>query len=146
MANNNKAARRLIIGTAIAAAAGYVAGVLTAPKSGKETRKDIQNKAIKIRRQAESQLKKTHSELSQLITKGKQRSKNLNATAKARFVKALAAAQAAKDKARDMLSAIHEGDADDAELKKAVKDVNKAVDRIKTFLEKNEKPTKTNAK
>ncbi len=146
MSNKHKATRRLVVGTVIAAAAGYVAGVLTAPKSGKETRKDIQNKAIKLRRQAESQLKKTHSELTQLIAKGKQRSKNLNATAKARFVKALAAAQAAKDKARDMLSAIHEGDADDEELKKAVKDVNKALENIKTFLQKNEKATKTNVK
>jgi len=28
-----------------AAVAGYVAGILTAPKSGKETRKDIKDKA-----------------------------------------------------------------------------------------------------
>lgn len=146
MSNKHKATRRLVVGTVIAAAAGYVAGVLTAPKSGKETRKDIQNKAIKLRRQAESQLKKTHSELTELIARGKQRSKNLNATAKAQFAKALAAAQVAKDKAKDMLSAIHEGDADDEELKKVVRDVNKALEKIKIFLEQNEKSNKTSAK
>jgi gas vesicle protein len=33
--------KRVAIGSGIAAAAGFVAGVLTAPKSGKETRADI---------------------------------------------------------------------------------------------------------
>ena len=32
-----------------AAAAGFAAGILTAPKSGKETRKDLKKKAIKLK-------------------------------------------------------------------------------------------------
>lgn len=36
-----------IIGVAVAALAGFVTGILTAPKSGKETRKDISDKASK---------------------------------------------------------------------------------------------------
>ena len=32
-----------------AVAAGFTAGILTAPKSGKETRKDLKDKAIKMK-------------------------------------------------------------------------------------------------
>ena len=41
----------------LAAGAGYVTGILTAPKSGKETRKDITNHANNARIEAEKQLK-----------------------------------------------------------------------------------------
>jgi len=34
---------------AIAAAAGFVAGILLAPKSGKETRKDLKDKAMDVK-------------------------------------------------------------------------------------------------
>lgn len=36
-----------------AAAAGFAAGILTAPKSGKETRKDLKKKAIKLKADTE---------------------------------------------------------------------------------------------
>jgi gas vesicle protein len=36
---------KVLLGTIIGAAAGFVAGVLTAPKSGKETRSDLKQKA-----------------------------------------------------------------------------------------------------
>jgi gas vesicle protein len=42
---------------ALATAAGFVAGVLVAPKSGKETRKDIKHKAEELKGKAESELK-----------------------------------------------------------------------------------------
>ena len=41
-----------IVGVAAAALVGFVAGVLTAPKSGKETRKDITDKAVDTFEQA----------------------------------------------------------------------------------------------
>lgn len=36
-----------------AAAAGFAAGILTAPKSGRETRKDLKKKAIKMKADTE---------------------------------------------------------------------------------------------
>ena len=36
-----------------AAAAGFAAGILTAPKSGKETRKDLKKKTIKLKADTE---------------------------------------------------------------------------------------------
>ena len=40
---------RMIAGIAIGAAAGVVAGILTAPKSGADTRSDIKNKAVDLK-------------------------------------------------------------------------------------------------
>ena len=37
----------------IGAAAGFAAGILTAPKSGKETRKDLKKKAVKLKADTE---------------------------------------------------------------------------------------------
>ena len=41
-----------------------------------------------------------------------------------------------KEKARDILSALHDGDANDKDLKKAVNDVNKAISHLKAYLAK----------
>ena len=43
---------KFALGALIGAAAGLVAGILTAPKSGKETRNDIKKQAVKIKGEA----------------------------------------------------------------------------------------------
>ena len=48
-----------LLGTVVAAAAGIVAGVLTAPKSGKETRADLRATAQDLRDGAEDKAKDT---------------------------------------------------------------------------------------
>lgn len=131
--------RNVAVGTLIAAGIGYAAGVLTAPKSGKETRKDIQKAAIKAKKEAEKNLKNLHAELSDLIATGKKNAAKLKANAKGEFEEALARAQKAKQKVGELLSSIHEGEAEDRDLKQAVKDVNKAIDHLRIFLEKAEK-------
>ena len=60
--------KKIAIGTIVAGAVGYVAGILTAPKSGKETRKDIGDAAVKAKNEAERKLKKMHSELTNPVT------------------------------------------------------------------------------
>jgi gas vesicle protein len=131
--------RNLALGTILVGLAGYVVGILTAPKSGKETRRDIQRKAAQAKSQAEKKLKSMHSELSELIAAGKKKAKDAKATVKDDLNDALAKAQAAKDKAREMLSAIHEGDADDEDLKQAIKDISEAVQHLKKFITKDAK-------
>ena len=49
-------------GAVVAGVAGYVAGILTAPKSGKETREDIKHAATKAKTEAEKKLKELHSD------------------------------------------------------------------------------------
>lgn len=41
--------QQIVVSTIVAAAAGLVAGLLTAPKSGKETRADIKKRAEEMR-------------------------------------------------------------------------------------------------
>jgi gas vesicle protein len=43
---------KFAIGALLGAAAGFVAGILTAPKSGKETREDIKDTAVKAKNTA----------------------------------------------------------------------------------------------
>lgn len=138
-----KSNRNLAIGTIVAAGIGYAAGILTAPKSGRETRKDIQRASLKAKTEAEKNLKKLHSELGDLITEGKTKAKNVKDTAKKDLIEALTKAQFAKEKARGILSAIHEGDADDKDLKKAITEVNKAIEHLKTYVGKTSQAKKT---
>lgn len=130
---------KVAVGTAIAAGLGYVAGVLTAPKSGKETRKDIHDKTLKAKTEAEKKLKELNTELNNLIATAKSKAKSAQAGAKTELQKALEAAVNAKEKAREVISAFHEGESEDKDLQKAVTDVNKAIDHLKTYLEKHAK-------
>lgn len=129
-----KSTEKLAVGAAIAAAAGYVAGILTAPKSGKDTRQDIQKAAAKARAEAEHKLKSLHSELTELIDRGKDGAEKLEDKAKKQFMNILDNAQKAKSKAREMLSAVHEGGAEDKDLQTAIDDVNKAISHLKKYL------------
>jgi gas vesicle protein len=128
--------RNMAVGALIAAGLGYAAGILTAPKSGRETRKDIQRAAIQAKTEAEKKLKKSHSELNKLIDECKQKTKSAKKAVKEDLDLAIAKATKAKQKARVVLSAVHEGDAEDKDLQKAIVDVNKAIKHLRTFLVK----------
>lgn len=126
----------LAMGAVFLAGLGYAAGILTAPKSGKETRKDIQRAALKAKSEGEMRLKDLNTELGELIEQGKHKAKDVKETAKIEFVDMLGHAQHARQKARELLSALHEGDAEDKDLKRAIDEVNKAIDHLKTYLKK----------
>lgn len=129
--------KKVAIGAALAGVAGYVAGILTAPKSGKETREDVKEAAVKAKTAAEKQLKKLHTELSETIEKAKNSTAKLKNFANSDFEKAVTAATKAKDKAKEMLTAIHEGGADDKDLQRAIDEATKAIDHLKKFATKN---------
>lgn len=128
--------KNMAVGALLIGLAGYVTGLLTAPKSGKETRKDIQMKASQAKAEAEKRLKSAHSEIDELIAQGKKIAGSAKSTAKVGLDDALNKAQAAKAKAREMLSAVHEGDADDKDLQKAINEVNSAIDHLKKYVVK----------
>ena len=132
----DKRTKRIAIGTVVAAAAGYVAGILTAPKSGKETRQDIKDATNNAVAEAEKQLKKAHTELNTLLNEAKAEGAKLKGEALKDYEKAAATAKAVKEKTREVLSAIHEGDADDKNLQKAINEANKAVTHLKKYITK----------
>lgn len=131
--------RSVAMGTLIAAGIGYAAGVLTAPKSGRETRRDLQRAAIKAKKEAEKNLKDLHLELNSLIETSMQHGKKLTAAKKQELDQALEKAQQAKKKVGEILSAIHEGESEDKDLQGAVKDVNAAIEHLRKYAEKEQK-------
>ncbi len=64
------------------------------------------------------------------------KAKELKGTAQEGLEKAVGVAKIAKEKSRELLSAIHEGDADDKDLQNAIKEATKAVDHLKSYLKK----------
>lgn len=128
--------KKLAIGSAVAAAAGYLAGLLTAPKSGKETRADIRTAAEKSRIEAEKDLKRLHTELDKVIKEAKVGGDKLGVKAQQELGEVVDKAKDTKEKVREVLSAIHEGDAEDQDLQKAVKNANLAVKNLRKYLKK----------
>jgi gas vesicle protein len=128
--------KRVAIGSVIAGAAGYLVGVLTAPKSGKQTRQDIKATANKGKVEAERELKKLHTDLGKSIDEAKVRGAKLNAKARQELNELVIKAKDTKEKVREVLSALHEGDADDKDLSKAVKQANQSLNNLKKYLKK----------
>lgn len=128
--------RRLAIGSGLAAAAGYLAGILTAPKSGRETRDDLRAAAEHSRIEGEKELKRLHTELDKVIKDAKAGSGKLGIKAKAELNDLVAKAKDTKEKTREVISAIHEGDAEDQDLKRAIRNANLAIKNLRKYLKK----------
>ncbi len=132
----SKTTKRWALGAVFAAIAGYIAGILTAPKSGKETRQDIKETAERGISEAEKQLKKLHTQLASLMNEAKDRATTLQGAAQKELQGVIAKTHTAKEKARELLSASHEGSADDKDLQKAIDEANKAINHLRTYLKK----------
>jgi gas vesicle protein len=129
--------KKWAIGAVVAALAGYVAGILTAPKSGKETRQDIKDGVQKGVAEAEKQLKKAHTQMNELIAEGKKKAETLKGVAQKDLQIAIDKTNVAKEKARDVLSALHEGNGpEDKELRKAIDEANKSIEHLRSYLKK----------
>lgn len=134
--NKDGLVKKIAIGGAIAGLAGYLAGILTAPKSGKRTRSDIKKAANKSVLQAEKELKVLHTELDRLLKQTKAGGEKLSVRTKKELDVLVVKAKDAKEKTREVLSAIHEGGADNKELDKAVKEASDSIEHLKQYLKK----------
>jgi gas vesicle protein len=132
----SKSAKRWAVGAGLAALAGYVAGILTAPKSGKETREDIKSATEHGIAEAEKQLKKLHTQMNALIVEAQLKMAELKGVAQKDLKAAIDKTTVAKEKVRQLLSALHEGDAEDKDLKKAIDDAHKAIELLQKYLKK----------
>lgn len=133
---NGDLVKKFAIGAALSALAGYVAGVLTAPKSGKETREDIKNKATETYATAEKELKKLHTELNDVLAEASDRFSSLRGKGEKSLDEAVEKGKKAKEKAREVLSGLHDGDVEDKDLKKAIAEATKAVENLRNYLKK----------
>lgn len=131
-----KTVKKIAVGAALAGAAGYLAGILTAPKSGKETRDDLSKAAGTSISEVEKQLKSLHTELGKVVDQAKGKGGDLSSKAQKELTGLVNKAKDSKEKVREVLSAVHEGDADDKDLKKAVADARHAIEHLKDYLRK----------
>lgn len=132
----SKTIKGLAMTTAFVGLAGYMAGILTAPKSGRQTRKDIAKMKQKGLSEGESQLKQKLVELSQLLDQAKDKGMNLNGKALEEFKLILSKSKDNKDKVKRVLSAIHEGEASDKDLANALEDAKNSINHLKSFFKK----------
>jgi gas vesicle protein len=134
--SKSSALKKIAVGAAIAGAAGYVVGTLTAPREGKKTRKKLQKTADKSMADVEKQLKELHRELGNLMNDAKGNGSELSDRMQKKFGGAVDNARNAKDKLREVLSSVHEGEASDKDLNKALQDARHSLEHLKRFLKK----------
>lgn len=126
----SKNARKLAIGTLIAGAAGYLAGILTAPKSGRETRMDIKDKAVELSGDAEKKLKELHKDLSEQAANIKQTASKLTGRARDKADDLHKEVEDATERARRAISALRAGD--EEEIDQVIEDL----ERLKKVVQK----------
>ena len=134
MTKEDHTGRNFAIGAVVAGAVGYLAGILTAPKSGKETRDDIADKAGDIKDTAEAELASLQNELKELIAKTKDQTVALSGKAREEFNEAIVKAKDAQNKAANVLKAVKAGQAEDPELNKAIKQAKQATKNLARYL------------
>lgn len=130
------------LGAILAGIAGYITGILTAPKSGKETRQDIKNEAQKLSSETEKELKKLHDELNKLINQINLKASSAKQSVSANTSVALDKAMVAKQKARDIITDLRNGTTVDEELSQVVKDVQAALDNLQKHVKNNKTDSK----
>ncbi len=134
MAKENHTGRKIAISAVVAGVAGYVTGLLTAPKSGEDTRKDIAGKASDIKEEVVDQLKDLQLELEDLIADAKEKTVGLGAKAKEELSEAVAKAKDAKDKVGVLIKSAKAGEADDPELNRAIRQARAAAKNLSKYL------------
>ncbi len=124
MANKNQI-KKIAIGTSLMTAAGYIAGVLNAPKSGKKTRQELKDSL----NGAEDRLVLLHSEISELINIAADefKDKSLNAHDSKKYKLTLELAKDIKNKLDIIIQTIKKQDkSTDTDLSIAIKEAEKA--------------------
>lgn len=128
--------RKFAVGAGIAAATGYLAGLLTAPKSGKETRQDIKQATEKGKSEAEQQLTKLHNELDAAVTKAKALSGKTSGKAKKELDTVVSTGETVREKLNGLMGMARKDKAMDKDLKKAVADAQAAIEHLRKYLSK----------
>jgi gas vesicle protein len=131
---NPNTGRKMALSALVAGVGGYVTGLLTAPKSGKETRRQLAEEAEELKDSTEDQLKKANDELKVLINDAKTKSVALSSQAREEFNEAVLRAKDAQNKTSTALKALKAGTAEDPELNKAVKQARQAVKNLSRFF------------
>jgi gas vesicle protein len=129
-----KNSRKFAVGAILAGFIGYIAGILTAPKSGKETREEVVDTAVEVKRQIEKELKIVHSETKTYIAKAEKMLEKKGMVAKKEVQELATTAKKSEKKIKELLSAIHDGSAENKELQDALTEAKKIRDSLKKYF------------
>lgn len=127
---------KIALGATAAAGVGYIIGILSAPRSGWRTRKKLAQSASKARTDGEKQLKKLYSDLNLQLNEAEQKMKKAKAGANNELKKQIQSASKTKQKIKLILSALHQGEAEDPDLNKMITEAKKAKANLAKFLKK----------
>lgn len=127
--------KKFAIGALFAGVVGFLVGILSAPKSGKETREDLKTSTRIAITQAEKDLKSIHTDLQGLIASASTAIKTTTKQAKKDLQKAIDRAKKSQTKVKTVLSTIHEGTSDDPELNAALDEAKAAKNHLKKFFD-----------
>jgi flagellar hook-basal body complex protein FliE len=92
--------------------------------------------AERSRNEAEKDLKRLHTDLDKVIKDAKEASSGLGAKTQKELNELIEKAKDTKEKTREVISAIHEGDAEDKDLARAVKNANTSLKHLRNYLKK----------
>ncbi len=114
--------------------AGYIAGLLTAPKAGKETREDIRRSLPVDKRDAIEKAEFLYSELNELLSNAVEDHEVLTTKALHKLNLALDKAKSGRDKLETVIEAVKHGEGSDRDLNQSIKEAEKAVVHFKKFM------------
>jgi gas vesicle protein len=134
MKKTQKSGRKMALTAVVGGLAGYVTGVLTAPKSGKQTRNEIVDKAEAAKDGAEFKLQEAIDELNNTINNTKSKSLALGAKARSEYDESVVKGKDALNKASQVLKAMKAGEASHPDLNKAVKQARLATKNLGKYL------------
>lgn len=124
----------LAIGGLLAAAAGFITGILLAPKSGRQTREDIKQTASNLSESASIEAKKLQANLSRLITKAEAKVKQASQTTGKRGQQIISRADKTKADLIAIAKAVKAGKAKDKDLNTAVKKAQEALKALQAYI------------
>lgn len=126
MSGKGKFAKGGVVGIVI----GAVAGLLLAPKSGKETRDDIRKTVTHTKADAEKQLKKLHEELSHKQKDAKNAADSLKGKAKTELADVLEKSLVVQGRIKELISSLRDGELDQEEVDLTILDAKKITTQI----------------
>ena len=116
------------------ASTSYLAGVLTAPKSGKSTRSIIKIKTYNTKMTTEKQLKIYYSQLNELIESGSAQINTIKLASDKDLNDLLSKAVITKNLVRKVLNDIHDRGADNENLQNAGAEAKKSIQYLKKYI------------
>lgn len=125
---------KFAIGALFVGVIGFIVGILTAPKSGRETREDLKVSTKIAIGEAEKDLKIAHTELKKMITTAQTAVNDVSKQAKKEFLKSIERAKKSQSKVKEVLSSIHDGTSTDPDLKTALDEAISAREHLKKFF------------